>query len=426
MDNIPVSIGLVLVFIGLGGVFAASELALVSLRESQLAGMEKKGRRGVIAASLARDPNKFLGAVQIGVTLSGFFSAAFGATALAPLLSTPLVGLGLSIDAAEIIAVVTMTLIVAYLSLVFGELAPKRLALQRAEGFSLAVSPIISGMARVFAPLIWLVGRSSDAVVRLLGGDPTKRAESLTNEELLSIVETHEGLDVGHREVLAGVLESANHPIGWVMKPRQDVTTLSKEMTVGQAQDIITSLPYSRYPLITQSLDDCDSFVHVRDVFMRGKPDRPLVELARPIPILPASMRVFAALTQLRGEASHIALVVDEYGGADGLVTLEDLVEELIGEVFDEHDPIDRVLDSDQWTEQRMVSGDTTLHRFEELTGHVLPSGPYTTVAGFVMAELGDIPEVGQEVTTEGLTLRVEAMDNRRVVSVSCHPIVRD
>lgn len=422
VDNIPVSIGLVLVFIGLGGVFAASELALVSLRESQLAGLEKKGRRGVIAASLARDPNKFLGAVQIGVTLSGFFSAAFGATALAPLLSGPLVALGVSIDTSEVIAVVTMTLIVAYLSLVLGELAPKRLALQRAEGFSLAVSPVIAGMAKVLSPLIWLVGKSSDGVVRLLGGDPTKRAESLTNEELLSIVETHEGLDDGHREVLAGVLESATHPIGWVMRPRQDVTALASSLTVGQARAIIADLPYSRYPLISQSLDDCESFVHVKDVMMRAEPNQSLQVIARPIAILPASMRVFGALTQLRSGSHHIALVVDEYGGADGLITLEDLVEELIGEVFDEHDPTDRVIDSDEWKQRGMVSGDTTLHRFEELTGFPLPPGPYTTVAGFVMAQLGDIPNVGDEVDVSGATLRVEAMDNRRVVTVSCQP----
>lgn len=423
MDSIPLSVALVLIFIGLGGIFAASELALVSLRESQLVGLEKKGRRGATAAALARDPNRFLGAVQIGVTVSGFFSAAFGATALAPLISAPLIRAGIAPEPADIMAVVTMTLLVAYLSLVFGELAPKRLALQRAEGFALAVSPVISGMAKIFSPLIWMVGRSSDVVVRLLGGDPTRRAEALTNEELLSIVETHEGLDVGHREVLSGVLESATHPIGWVMKPRQDVTTLSRELTVGQAQEIISTLPYSRYPLITQSLDDCESFVHVRDVMRRGDLDASLVDIARPIPILPASMRVFAALTHLRAERHHIALVVDEYGGADGLVTLEDLVEELIGEVFDEHDLTDDIPDSDQWTQSGMVSGDTTLHRFEELTGHTLPHGPYTTVAGFVMAELGDIPVMGQQVTTDTLVLRVEDMDNRRVVSLSVTPI---
>jgi putative hemolysin len=420
VDNLPLNISLVLFFIFLGGVFAASELALVSLRDSQLAGLEKKGRRGRLAASLAKDPNTFLGAVQIGVTVSGFFSAAFGATALAPVVIEPLRRLGLSDAAATVTAVITMTLVVAYLSLVFGELAPKRLALQRAEGFSLLVSPLIAGMARVFAPLIWLVGRSSDAVVTLLGGDPTKRAETMSNEELMSIVESHEGLDVGQREMLADVLDSAKHPIGWVMTPRPDVTTLPRGLTLDEAQKIVSDQPFSRYPLVTASLDDCESFVHVRDIMVRDAADRTLADIARPITIMPASMRVFAALTQLRHEGSHLALVVDEYGGADGLVTLEDLVEELIGEVFDEYDPVERVTDSDEWNTRGLISGDTTLHRFEELTGLTLPSGPYTTIAGYVMATVGDIPTVGDRISGDGLTLVVEEMDNRRILTLSC------
>lgn len=412
------NITLVVVFIVLGGAFAASEIALVSLRESQLLALAKRGRRGQAVAKLARDPNTFLAAVQIGVTLSGFFSAAFGATALAPVLEDPLRDAGMDPVVAGTLAVVAMTFLVAYLSLVFGELAPKRLALQKAEGFALAISPIIGWMAVVLKPLIWVVGVSSDAVVRVLGGDPSKRTEELSDEELLSIVESHEGLGEEQREILADVLDAAEQSLVAVMRPRGEVATLRSTDSIAQARKQVQKLPYSRYPVITKSLDDCESFVHVRDL-MRAKDDSQKVgHLARSIPILPASMRVFPALSHLRAEGKHIALVVDEYGGADGLVTLEDLVEELIGEVYDEHDSADRLLREQALQPSGTYPGDMSLRDFEEVTGCSLPKGPYLTLAGYLLAEFGRIPREGEEVTVDGVSLTVSGMDNRRIASV--------
>lgn len=418
MDNVWLSVSLVVFFILLGGVFAASELALVSLRESQLHGLEARGKRGRVVVALARDPNRFLGAVQIGVTISGFFSAAFGATAIAPVIAAPLVRWGLEEETANVLAVVTMTVVLAYLSLVFGELAPKRLALQRAEGFSLFVAPIIAALSRILSPLIWLVGKSSDQVVRALGGDPNKRAEALTDEELQSIVESHEGLDESHRAVLGDVLEAANHRLESVMKPRADVVTMDKDTSLREATTVMASLPYSRYPLISEGLDDCESFVHIRDVMAAPPGAKTLADIAREIPVLPASMKVFSALNELRARGTHIALVVDEYGGADGLVTLEDLVEELIGDVFDEHDLPHRVVDSDRLSVGGLVPGDMSIRRFEEITGVALSPGPYTTVAGYVLAELGSIPTVGDISARDGAVFEVVAMTGRRIVEL--------
>jgi putative hemolysin len=417
-SNLWVNIALVVFFIFLGGAFAASELALVSLRESQLAALAKRGRRGMAVVKLARDPNTFLGAVQIGVTLSGFFSAAFGATALAPVLEQPLRSAGIDPTVAGVVAVVSMTLVVAYLSLVFGELAPKRLALQRAEGFALAVAPVIAGMAVALKPLIWLVGSSSDSVVRLLGGDPAKRSEELSDEELMSIVESHEGLGEEQREILADVIDAAQQSLVAVMRPRGEVESIRSTLTIAQARKQIRPLPYSRYPVITKSLDDCESFVHVRDLMWAKDDTQKVGQVARAIPILPASMRVFPALTHLRAEGKHIALVVDEYGGADGLITLEDLVEELIGEVYDEHDSADRLIREQVLLPSGTYPGDTSLRDFEEATGVALPKGPYHTLAGYLLAELGRIPQPGEEVTVDRVSLTVSDMDNRRIVSV--------
>ena len=417
-DTVWLNLGLVVFFIFLGGVFAAAELALVSLRESQLDALEKRSKRGAAVAQLARDPNTFLAAVQIGVTVSGFFSAAFGATALAPVVAEPLETAGINPAVAGVIAVVLMTLLVAYGSLVFGELAPKRLALQRAEGFAVAVAPVIAGIAVVLKPLIWLVGRSSDVVVRLFGGDPSKRAEALSDEELKSIVESHETLGEEQREILSDVLEAAEKSLISVMKPRGDVVSLREDMSLAAATEVISEQPYSRYPVVTKSLDDCQGFVHVRDVIWSTQSDRTVADVAREIPILPSSMKVFPALTQLRAEGKHIALVVDEYGGADGLVTLEDLVEELIGEVYDEHDPADRRAREQSLTSKGPFDGDTSVSRFAELTGVQLPPGPYATVAGYILSELGHIPDEGDAVAIGEMTLVVQSMEDRRIALV--------
>lgn len=407
----------IFLFILLGGVFAASELALVSLRESQLVAIEQRGWRGRTVAKLAREPNTFLGAVQIGVTVSGFTSAAFGATALSPLLSPSLVALGLDANTASAIAVITLTLAIAYLSLVFGELAPKRLALQRAVGFSMIMAPIIAVIAVLFKPIIWIVGKSSDLVVVLLGGDPKKRADELSAEELITIVESHQGLSSQHREMLSDVLASAEHTIDTVMKPRSDVVTLDGSMTVAQAREFVARHPYSRYPIVTRELDDCISFVHVRDLLTSSESSKSVSKLGRPIPMLPSITGVLPAISNLRSGGSHIALVVDEYGGTDGLVTLEDLIEELVGEVYDEHDTPERIK-SVQKDGSWRVSGLTPMRKVSELVGTEIGAPAVVTVAGLIMNKLGRLAKAGDQVEVEGFVFSALEVSGRRILTV--------
>lgn len=418
MDSYLLSAAVVLFFIFLGGLFAASELALVSVRESQLDAIEKKGFRGRTVAKLARDPNTFLGAVQIGVTLSGFFSAAFGATALAPVLFPLLEALGLNQATVELLAVLALTLVIAYLSLVFGELAPKRLAMQKPEALSLLVAPMISILAKVFKPVIWLVGKSSDLVVKLLGGDPSRKVDGPSSEELVSIVETHEEFTEEQREILADVIESARHTLDSVMRPRGDVRTLSTDMTVEQALELIREDVYSRYPLIDKNLDDCNSFVHIRDLLWAVDKTEKISKYSRPIPVLPNIMGIFPAITQLKAEGKHIALVVDEYGGTDGLVTLEDLIEELIGEVYDEYDREESEIlfsqDSGKW---QSIEGELPLRKFIEQTGLEIEDDS-ATLAGYVMKRLGRLPKVGDRVEDEQVTLVVSKMEKRRIIEI--------
>lgn len=408
---------LIAFFILLGGLFAAAELALVSLRESQLAALERRGRRGRLVVKLARQPNTFLGAVQIGVTVSGFTSAAFGATSLAPLLTPILKDLGFDLASASSIAVITLTLGIAYLSLVFGELAPKRIALQRAVGFSILVAPLIAAIAVIFKPLIWLVGKSSDLVVILLGGDPKKKSEELSADELMSIVETHQGLSSHHREILSDVLESAEHSLDTVMRPRSDVFSIKSTMTISEAREYAISHPFSRYPIITRDLDDCNSFVHVRDLIKSNDDIELVTKLARPIPMLPNIMGVLPAIAQLRSAGRHIALVVDEHGGTDGLVTLEDLIEELVGEVYDEHDTPARVRPGHGEGKWR-VAGQTPIRKVNELIQAEIESSMVVTIGGLVMTQLGRLAKVGDQVQFGDFLAEVLEINGRRIVSI--------
>jgi putative hemolysin len=418
MGDLVWNIALVFAFVLIGGVFAATEMALVTLRESQINAISLRGRRGAKVAALARNPNTFLSAVQIGVTVAGFASAAYGATSIAPSLAPLLESWGLAPALSLTIATLVLTLIIAYLSLVLGELVPKRLAIQRNAQFAYAIAPALNGFAVVMRPVIWLLSISTNALVRLLGGDPDKTSDELTDEEVRDIVATHQGLPDDERRILDDVLSLRGRQISEVMRPRPEVVALDETATVAEAMAQVRELPFSRYPVSDKSIDDITGFVHVRDLFeaFAAEPGRPLDTLVRPIPYIPSTARVLPTLTRLRADGHHIAVVVDEYGGTDGLVTLEDLVEEVVGEIFDEYDTA--VLESPGGD----LDGRLNLQDFEEATGIELPRGSSDTVAGFVTEQLGRLAVVGDTVDVGGATIQVAELDRRRIARVRVTP----
>ncbi|MFG6503413.1 hemolysin family protein [Microbacterium sp. P05] len=413
------NIVLVLVFVLIGGVFAATEMALVTLREGQLNAIAARGKRGEKVAALARNPNTFLSAVQIGVTVAGFLSAAYGASSISPYVEPLFVAVGIPADVAPGLATVVLTLVVAYFSLVLGELVPKRLAIQRNVQFAYVAAPVLSGFAVLMRPVIWLLSVSTNALVRLLGGDPNKSADEMTEEELRDMVSSHEGLPEDERRILDDVLSLRDRQLSEVMRPRLEVIALDVDMTIADAMQRVRPLPYSRYPITDSSIDDIVGFVHVRDLYDAASVDttRTVSQIARAIEYLPASSRVLPALTKMRAHELHIAVVVDEYGGTDGIITLEDLVEEVVGEIFDEYD-VDAGADNAA-AEGGAIDGRLNLQDFEEATGIALPRGTYDTVAGYVMDRLGRIPVVGDTVAASDALLRVQRMERRRVAEVA-------
>lgn len=421
------NIGLVLLFVLVGGLFAGTELALVSLRESQVDRLAHQGRRGARVASVARDPNRFLAAVQIGVTVAGFFSAAYGASTLAPDFVPALRSLGIQEDAAQTVALILLTLVIAYLSLVLGELVPKRLALQRAATVALLVGPPLDRFASLMRPVVWFLSVSTNAVVRLLGGDPKATSEAMSEEELRGLVTGHGSLAEDERRILDDVFQAGDRTIGEVMRPRGEVTFLAGDLPLTEAADVVRARPYSRYPITGEGFDDVLGFLHVRDLL--GQLDeRTVADLARPIPFLPVTNRLLPSLSLLRAQGAHIAVVVDEYGGTDGIVTLEDMVEELVGEIHDEYDvPEPAVLDDpDDPDGPRLVDARVTIEEFAEVTGVPLADGPYETAAGYVIHRLGRLAEVGDRVRVDGHDLVVTAVDGRRLTRLALQPVPPD
>ena len=416
---------LVLFFVLLGGVFAGTEMALVSLRESQVRQIEKLGKGGARTAALARNPNRFLATVQIGVTLSGFFSAAYGASTIAPDIEPLLEGMGMG-PAAEPVSFIGMTFLVAYMSLVLGELVPKRLAMQNAVGFTKVLAPPLITLSEVMRPVIWTLSVSTNALVKLVGGDPHAKQQSVSSEELWDMVAESDMLEEHSRNILSDVFGAADRSLQEVMRPRTEVAFIDGALSIAAARGMVREGPFSRYPVIGRTADDVLGYIHIRDLMPRDAEydEMAVKDIVREILPLPGTNRVLPSLARMRKLGHHIALVVDEYGGTDGIVTLEDLVEELVGEIYDEYDTgadhEDRVSVVNGSVD---VDGGLILQEFASVTGIALPDGHYETVAGFVMDRLGRLPRIGDRAEVPGHVLTVTAMDGLRIARIRVTPV---
>lgn len=415
MSAFLVNLGVVLVFTLVGGFFAAAEIALVSLRESQVQRLaEDRGKKGERLARLVHDPNRFLAAVQLAVTTAAFLSAGFGASQMSPQVSPLLVRLGLSQGAADTVAFVLVTFLLVYISLVLGELTPKRIGLQRAERMAVSVAGLVDFLARVTRPFIWLLSVSTDLAVRALGGDPKANKSLISEDELRGILASQGTLSPQERELIDDVFDAGDRALREVMVPRTEVEFLDAELPAYKAARVVVELPFSRYPVCRGSQDDVIGFVHVRDILAPGVSDRGirLEELVREILFMPGTKHVLPAMSEMRDTGTHLAIVVDEYGGTAGIVTLEDLVEELVGDIRDEYDVEERPDASPLG--DREVDGLLNLEDFEDEVGVTLPEGPYETVAGYVVATLGRLPVVGETVRVDDHVLTITELDGHR------------
>ena len=416
LSQVLSNIAIVLSLILLGGLFVAAEIALISLRESQIKQLANKGKRGARVAALAENPNRFLAAAQVGVTFCGFLSAALGAERLGVYVEPELVKLGLNEGVASTISLVGITIVIAYFSLVFGELVPKRLALFRTEAIALASAGIIDWLAKLFRPIIWLLSKSTDFVVRMFGLDPTEQRTQISEEELLDLVAGHAALSDEERDIVEEVFNASERQVHEVMVPRTEVDFMDASLTVGKAIALAIDKAHSRYPVVRGSSDEVIGFIHVRDLLDTSlvSPGGKIQELVRNIMFLPGTKGILPALTEMRNQGQHVAIVLDEYGGTDGIITLEDLVECLIGDIRDEYDDQTKEIAHEARTGDFEIDGLISIEELLDEAGIEIPEGPYETASGFVMHFLGRIPVENDVVSINGLRITVLSMEGKR------------
>ena len=400
----------------LASFFVAAEIALISLRDSQVRQIATRGKRGARVAALAEHPNRLLAAVQIGVTVSGFLSAALGADQLGDYVIPWLESLGISTAWSTTLSLIGVTLVIAYFSLVFGELVPKRVALFRAEEIAMATAGIINVVANIFRPIIWLLSKSTDFVVRAFGVDPKEQRSQMSEEELLDLVTGHAALTEEERDIVEEVFNASERQVHEVMVPRTEVDFMDASLTVGKAIELAVDKAHSRYPVVRGSSDEVVGFIHVRDLLDTSLANKStkIVELVRNIMYLPGTKGVLPALSEMRTQGQHLAIVLDEYGGTDGIVTLEDLVEVLIGDIRDEYDEDENEVSLEERTGDFEVDGLISIEDLIEETKLDIPEGPYETASGFVMHFLGRIPQVNDVVNVNGLRITVLTMEGKR------------
>lgn len=402
----------------LNALLAGTEVALVSLREGQLRQLERRdGARERTLVRLARDPNRFLATIQVGITLSGFLASAAAAVSLAEPLIPALGFLG---GAAEPVAIALITLALTFVTLVLGELAPKRLAMQFAQRWALLAARPLHVLSVLTRPAVWLLGRTTDLVVRAAGGDPHAAGEQLSAEELRHLVAASGALTPEQRAMIGGALDIRRRRLRAVLVPRGEVVTLSAGLPLGEARAVLAACGHSRAPVVSDhDLDDAIGVVTLRDLVVAD--GGTAGEVARPVTVLPGSLLVSEALLRFQAAREKFALVGDERGGIAGIITVEDLLEEIVGEIYDEADrdiaQVRRQADG-SW----LLRGTFPVHDLPDL-GVELPEGDYTTIAGLVLATLGRIPTApGDRVHCAGWTLEVAGVERHAITAVRLRP----
>ncbi|HQG69051.1 MAG TPA: hemolysin family protein [Rhodoglobus sp.] len=411
------------------GLFVASEFALVNLDRSDLEVRQSRGERGLgTVISALKQTSTHLSSAQLGITLTTLLAGYTLEPAFSSWLSVPLTALGLSAPVVRIIASILAITVATLLSMIIGELVPKNLALALPRAVAKVVVPFQVGFTAVFRPAVALLNSTANAILRLIGIEPKEELSGArTAEELTSLVRrsAREGsLDRDTATLLARTLAFADHTAQDVMTPRPRVASVERTDTAQDVIELARRTGFSRFPVIDDGIDDVVGIVHIKQavaVPREKRADVPVSALQSDALRVPETMKLDSLLAELRGRGYQMAVVVDEYGGTAGVTTLEDLVEELVGEVSDEHDrtKADVVRSRDWFTFPGILRPDELLER----TDVVVPEeGPYETVAGWLMSELGRLPKVGDTVEIERGVFRIERLEGRRIDRVRYTP----
>ena len=415
---------LTLIFVN--AIFACAEIAVISMSDNKLAKLAAAGdKRAVRLSKLTNQPARFLATIQVGITLAGFLGSAFAADNFSDKLVNWVVGLGLTIPASTLdtIAVIIITLILSYFTLVLGELVPKRVAMRKAEELALGMSGLVYIISKVFAPIVWLLTISTNGLLRLLGIDPHSADDEVSEEEIRMMVDAGSAkgsINVNEKQMIHNIFEFDNKDAEDVMTHRTEVSFLWLEESDDQWDKTITESRYSLYPICDKSIDNIVGVLNTKDYFRIKERNRDnIMKFAvRPAFFVPETVRTDVLFHNMKKNRNHFAVVMDEYGGTNGIITMSDLLEELVGDLDDdnsipEEQPLIERIDSQTWK----VQGSTPLEMVAKQLGVLLPDDDYDTFSGFVFGLLGFIPEEGStpELEELGLTIKVTSIKDHHL-----------
>ena len=410
-----------IILITLNAVFACAEIAVISMNDTKLEKLAAEGdKRAVTLSKLTAVPAKFLATIQVAITLSGFLGSAFAADNFAAKLVSALAGIGFYMPQA--VAVILITIVLSYFTLVFGELVPKRLAMKKTEQLALGMAKLLYVVSKIFAPLVGLLTVSTNGILRLLGVDPNEEEEEVTEEEIRMMVDagSEKGtIDTEEKEMIQNVFEFDDIPVDEICTHRTDVFLLWADERLEEWEKTIHESRHSLFPVCGESADDILGILDAKDYFrLKGcSRDEIMAQAIRPAYFVPENLKAALLLRNMKKSGNYFAVVLDEYGGMNGIITLRDLIEQLVGDLTDEDEeekPEEiRQVSENVWN----IQGVTPLDDVEEALNIKLPVDEYDTFGGYIFGNLGAIPADGSqfELEADGLRIKVIEVKEHRI-----------
>ena len=423
MNNLGAQILFIFALVALEGYFAAAEIALIAVRRVTLQKHAEDGSKGAKdAIALIDDPTRLLATIQIGITFVGFLAAAAGAVSLAKPMESWLRSLNVDLlsHLAPGLSVVLVTVAISYVTLIFGELVPKRLGLQRAESVAVKVSGVVKWIERALAPLVWFLTVSTNAVSRLVGMKGTGGRPGISEEEIKLLVTQQGTLLDEEKRMIHEIFELGDTVAREIMVPRVDMVLAEDTDTLSQVASVMQGTGFSRLPVFHEDHDKIVGILLLKDIvgpLAEGRGDALLIDFAREPVFVPETKGILPLMSEMRVRRNQMAIVVDEYGGTAGLATLEDIVEEIVGEIADEFDHEHRYITKLTDTEW-VVDGRLAIEEAIERNIPVEESDEYETVAGWLLAKLGHIPIPGERYVWDRHEFLVLAMRRRRIARI--------
>lgn len=417
----------IIILILLNAFFAAAEIAFISLNDAKIDIKAKEGnKKAKKIKDMLENPSKFLATIQIGITLAGFLSSAFAsetfASELAPILNSWIPQVSLAVW--NSIAIVVITIILSYFTLIFGELVPKRLAMKNCEKIAFATIGVIKGISVVTAPFVKFLTFSTNIVSKLFGVSESDE-ETVTEEEIRMMVDVGEEkgtIDKEEKNMINNVFEFNDKVVSEIMVPRTKIFALDMNMTISEViSELSDDLRYSRVPVYDENIDNIKGIVYIKDILLTNKNKSTKIRgLTKDAYFVPETKPVNELFSELRKTRKQIAIVIDEYGGTSGIVTMEDILEEIVGEIYDEYDEIEKIeekIDENTF----ILSGNIAIYEVEELLGVDIEDGDYDTLSGYLVEKLGRVPtekDKGVVIETEKVVYKIEAAKDRRIIKI--------